>query len=54
MFMFMQQWGRCVVVLGFFVYTIYLSFCAAGIKLCTPRCPAVLAWLRLQVQRKCA
>ena len=29
--------------------TDYLSFCASCIKLYTPGCPAVLAWLRLQV-----
>ena len=31
----------------------YLSFCATGIKLCMPGCPAVLAWLHLQVRGKC-
>ena len=34
------------------VCTVYLSFCASGFKLCTPGCPAVLAWLHLQVQSK--
>ena len=27
------------------VNTVYLPFCASGIKLCTPGCPAVLSWL---------
>ena len=31
------------------VHTVYLSFCASGIKLCKPGCPLV-AWQRL----KCA
>ena len=26
------------------VSTVYLAFCASGIKLCTPGCPAVMAW----------
>ena len=27
------------------VCTVYVPFCASGFKLCTPGCPAVLAWL---------
>ena len=34
------------------VCTVYLSFSASGIKLCTPGCPAVLAWLHLEVRSK--
>ena len=30
------------------VHIVYLPFCASGIKLCTPECPVVLAWLCLQ------
>ena len=32
------------------VCTVYLSFCVSGIKLCTPRWPAVLAWLHLKCE----
>ena len=45
-----HAWGRCMVVLR--LCAVYPSFCASGIKLCTPGCPAVLAWLHLQVWSK--
>ena len=32
------------------VCTVYLSFCVSGVKLCTPRWPAVLAWLHLKCE----
>ena len=39
-------------VLCFFVYSFCYSFCASGINLCMPECPAVLAWLYRQVRIK--
>ena len=40
------------VVCGLFCTSVYLSFCASGIKLCMPGCPEGLGWLRLQVTHR--
>ena len=47
-----EPWGRCVVILCFIVYVQFIFHFVLLAKLCSPGCPAVLAWLHLQVQSK--
>ena len=43
-------WSFCILCL----HIVHHSFCASGIKMCTPGCPAVVTWLHLQVWSKYA